>query len=105
VAWRWWQPAGRFKRGLRSLGRQFGVADLINHRCDGHDPAHVDAERLGGDDLRDGRAVEFDGEFAPARQHLNRHAERARKPLGSRNRPFCGLPVSKQERGCQRGRL
>jgi hypothetical protein len=43
------------------------VADLIDHRRDGQYPAHVDTERLGGDDLRDGRAVEFDGELAPVR--------------------------------------
>ena len=98
------RPAG-LKRGLRSLGRQFAVADLIDHRRDGQYPAHVDTERLGGDDLRDGRALEFDGELAPVRQHPNRHAESAPKPLGSGNRPFCGLPVGKQESGCQRGRL
>jgi len=68
-------------------------------------PAHVGTERLGGDDLRDGRVVELDGEFAPVRQHLNRCAKRAFEPLGGSNRPFCGLPVSKQECGCQRGRL
>jgi len=59
--------ASRLKRGLRSLGRQRAIADLIDSRRDGQYPAHVDAERLGGDDLWDERAVEFDGEFAPAR--------------------------------------
>ena len=53
--WRgsWRQPASLLKRGLRSLGRQFAVADLIDHRRDGQYPAHVDAERLGGNDLRE----------------------------------------------------
>jgi hypothetical protein len=45
------QPASRLKRGLRSLGRQRTLADLINHRRDGQYPAHVDTERLDGDDL------------------------------------------------------
>jgi hypothetical protein len=93
------------KRDLCSLGRQRAVADLIDHRRDGQYPAHVDAERLGGDDLRDRRAIELDGELAPVRQHPDRHAESAPKPLGSGNRPFRGLPVSKQECGCQSGRL
>jgi hypothetical protein len=35
----------------------------------------------------------------------NRQAESAPKPLGSCNRPFCGLPVNKQKCGRQRGRL
>ena len=52
-AWRgsWRQSASGLKRGLRSLGRQRAVADVIDHRRDGQYPAHVDAERLGGDDL------------------------------------------------------
>jgi hypothetical protein len=52
-AWRgsWRQPASRLKRGLRSFGRQRAVADLVDHRRDGQYPAHVDTERLGGDDL------------------------------------------------------
>src|SRR3981189_1222616 len=52
-AWRgsWRQPASRLKRGLRSLDRQRAVAYVIDHRRDGQYPAHVDTERLGGDDL------------------------------------------------------
>jgi hypothetical protein len=81
------------------------MADLIDHRRDGQDPAHVDTERLGGDDLREGRAIELDDDLVPVRQHLDRHAEGAPKPLGSGNRALRGLSVSKQEPGCQRGRL
>jgi hypothetical protein len=47
----WPQTASRRERGLRSLGRKGAVADLIDHRRDGQYPAHVDTERLGGDDL------------------------------------------------------
>src|SRR5580692_624597 len=52
-AWRgsWRQTASGRERGLRSLGRQGAVADLIDHRRDGQYRAHVDTERLGGDDL------------------------------------------------------
>ena len=67
VAWKLAAAGQPLKRGLRSLGRQFAVADLIDHRRDGQYPAHVDTERLGGDDLRGGRALEYDGEFAPVR--------------------------------------
>lgn len=103
--WRgsWRQAASRHERGLRYLRGQRAVADLIHHPRDGQHPAHIDAQWLGWDDLKDGCAVDFDDKFAPVRQHLYRHAERAPKPLGDRNRPFCGLPVSEQERGCQRG--
>jgi hypothetical protein len=37
--------------GLHSLGRQRVVGDLIDHCRDSQYPAHVDTERLGGDDL------------------------------------------------------
>src|ERR1700676_3218734 len=105
--WRgsWRKPASRLKRGLRSLGRQRALADLIDHRRDGQYPSHVDTERLGGNELREGRAIELDDDLAPVRHHATRHAESAPKPLGSGNRTLRGLPVSKQERGCQRGRL
>ena len=101
----WRQTASRLKRGLRCLGRQRAVADPIDNRRDSQYPAHVDAERLGEHDLREGRAIELDDDLVPVRQHPDRHAEGAPEPLGSGNRALRGLPVSKQERGCQRGRL
>jgi hypothetical protein len=90
---------------LRSVGRQRAIADPINCRRDGKDPAHVDAERLGGDDLRDGRALDFDGEITPVSQHPNRQTESSPKPPGVGNRPFRGLSVNKQECRRERGRL
>jgi hypothetical protein len=60
------RPADSSADGAASTGN-VPWADLIDHRRDGQYPAHVDTERLGGDDLRDGRAVEFEDEFAPAR--------------------------------------
>jgi hypothetical protein len=43
--------AGRLKRGLGGLNGQFAVADPINHGRNREYPAHVDAKRLGGNDV------------------------------------------------------
>ena len=92
------QTTGRRKLGASGLSSQRTVADLIHHRRDGQHLAHIDANRLDRDDLRNRSAVDLNRQLTPIRQYLYWYAKSTSKPFGGNNRSFRGLTVSKQER-------